>query len=469
MPPRREAGASLDHRLPKIGAAISIFLAALAALTFAFLNQRFEGPDPFGFLGSPYELTARFDNSKTLPSKQAVLHKGVSIGRVNKVVFDNETQEAVATFTIDGDFGPIYEDAIVQIGERSLLGDAYLNLVDRGSEQAGELEAGEEVGKTLTSVNFDEALDFLDEEGRARVRSLIDTVAEGASPPGNGYRLNSTVGGVSRAVHELRGLTDALRGQEEDIASLVSNAAIVLDELGAREDAIRMIVSSGRATLDALASNTDSLDQAMVELPRLLETGTATLAELRPLAIEARPLVSDLRDLAPDLVPAFDEGAPFSIGPLSTDLIDIIEGLEPQRIASEQVLPRLADFNRTALPVTEQAVPATLNTVPIADYLAPRSNSFGAFYALGASAAGHHDEVGGYARFAFILEPLLLADARTTLDCAANPAGEVIVGGFCSNAYPDPNDSLDHQPYSGEYPRLLPYEPPSRRSVLNGP
>ena len=37
---------------------------------------------------------------------------------------------------------------------------------------------------------------------------------------------------------------------------------------------------------------------------------------------------------------------------------------------------------------------------------------------------------------------------------------------YCYNAYPEANDSLDNQQFSGEYPQLLPYDPPSRQSVL---
>src|SRR6187399_1038402 len=117
MPPSRplqsaqrwETRAEMDHRVPRIGAIISVLLAIGAAITFVFLNQRFEGPDPIGFLSNPYELTARFENSKTLPSKQPVLYKGVSVGRVNAVDYDADSQESVVHFTIDdSDLGPIY-------------------------------------------------------------------------------------------------------------------------------------------------------------------------------------------------------------------------------------------------------------------------------------------------------------------------------------------------------------------------
>jgi phospholipid/cholesterol/gamma-HCH transport system substrate-binding protein len=454
----------MDHRVPRVGAMISVLLAIGAAITFVFLNQRFEGPDPTSFLSNPYELTARFKDSKTLPSKQAVLYKGVSVGRVNSVDYDPDTQESVVTFTLTDEIGPVYADAKMQIGERSLLGDAYLNLLDTGTPESGELEAGDELAGTLDSVDFDEALDFLDEEGRGRVRSLIDTIAEGVAREGNGERLNGTVGGLSRTVEELYFLTEALEGQEQQLGALVSDSAVVLDELGSRERAVRTIVGSGRATLDALAANTASLEQGVAELPRLLDAGRSTLEQARPLIEEARPLVQDVGDLAPRLEPAFEEGAPFSIGPISSDLLSIIEALPAQRRASQRFLPRVTKLNRLLLPVTVKAGPAALNTVPVANHLAPRINSIAAFYASGAGVIANSDEVGRYARFAILSDPLALADQPAPGNCGTDstPAPNT----YCYNAYPQPDDSLDLQPFDGQYPRLVPYEPPSRQSVL---
>lgn len=459
----------MDHRIPRIGVVVSILLAFGALLTFVFLNQRFEGPDPTAALRSPYELTARFASSNTLPTKQDVLYKGVSVGRVNAVDYDEETQEAVVTFTITDQVETVYADAQVQIGERSLLGDAYLNLVDPGTPNARELEAGDEVEGTLPTVNFDEALDFLDEAGRKRVRSLIGTTAEGLSGEGNGYRLNGTIGGLARTVRELRRLTDSLRGQERQIADLVSDSATVLDELSARETAVRSIVGSGRATLDAVAANTTSLQRALDELPLVLGTGRRTLAASRPLLSEARPVLSRLGEISPTLSRALDDRGRFSVRTVASDLATVIEALPAQRRASERVLPDLARLNRLILPVVQKAGPAALNAVPIADYLAPRTNSFGAFYANAASAVAGGDEVGRYGRFGVVADPGLLADSPHDGRCSPRTGTPASPGsGFCYNAYPRPNDSLDHRPFSGEYPRLVPYAPPDPDTLAGG-
>lgn len=471
----------MDHRVPKVGTTISIMLAIGALITFLFLNSKFEGPNPLSGLGTPYELSARFDSTKTLPTKRPVLHKGVSVGRVNAVDYDAEADESVVTFTLDDDFAPIHEDAKLQIGERSLLGDAYLNLIEQGTDTSPELEPGDELRgvcptdptkvatrpncNIVPPVNFDEALDFLDDDGRARLRSLIDTVAAGASQEGNDLRINDTVGGLNRTVTELRALTDALKGQEPQIADLVTDASTVVNELGAREQAVRTIVGAGRTTLDALAANTGSVQQGIEQLPPLLASGSAALEQVRPFVVEARPVLADLRDLAPDLAEGF-AGGDLSLGPITTDLISIVEKLEPQRRALEQVGPDTAKFLRLVAGRIVDATPAALNAVSISDYLAPRSESIGAFFANTRSATVQRDAGGRYARFGVQVMPSLLTDLP-------QPRAYVNQNGtcdeseaFCYNAFPNPKDSLDNQPFDGTYPRIVPYDPPSPQSVL---
>jgi phospholipid/cholesterol/gamma-HCH transport system substrate-binding protein len=456
----------MDHRIPKIGAVISVLLAIGALITFVFLNRAFQGPDPTRALGDPYELTAKFANTKTLPTKQPVLHRGISVGTVNKVDWDPVEQVGVVTFTLDEEF-PIYEDAVLKIGEKSLLGDPYLNVVSRGDEALAQLEPGDEVVNTLPSVNFDEVLDFLDAEGRDRVSSLIDTIADGISRPGNGERLNGTLGGVERTLTELHTLTSTLEGQEEDLAELVRTAAIVLSEIGSREDSVRELVSSGRITLDALASNTDSLDQALTELPLLLEEGRDTLAEADPLIGEAAPVVADLRDLLPDLTAAFESGAPFTQTQLERDLIPTIEGLEPLRITATEVLPDLLTLLGKLEPLVHAVGPTARNLVPALDYLAPRVGAIAGLYALAGAAASHTDAVGHYARFAFIIEGGEFLDNPTNANC--DPATQNLEpnAGFCSNAYPLPGDAADPQPFIPPYPKLIPFDPPPRSTYVD--
>jgi phospholipid/cholesterol/gamma-HCH transport system substrate-binding protein len=451
----------MDHRIPRTGVVVSIVLAIGALITFLFLNNRFEGPDPTELLTSSFELTAEFESTKKLPTKQPVLYRGISIGRVNEVSWDPEARVSVVTFTLEDDF-EIHDDAVLQIGERSLLGDPYLNLLTRGTDSAPELDAGDEVTQTKASVDFDEALAFLDDEGRERVKSLIGTVGRGLSPEGNGAALNATIGGATQTVEELNELTLALEGQEEELSRLISDAGTVLSTIGDREDSVRTIVGQGRRTLDALARNTDSVDRALAELPPLLETGRTTLAEAEPLIDEAGPLVADLTALAPDLRVALDDSREYSLARMIDELLAITKGLEPLRRVAVPVLGDLKVMLLKLEPLVRAIAPATRNLVPALDYLVPRVNAIAGLYALVAANAEGTDSVGNYLRAGFTFEPGEFNDTPTPPNC--DPATQNNPGnqGFCYNPYPGPNDALNPQPFTGEYPRILPCTVPPR-------
>src|SRR3954469_19246567 len=145
----------MDHRVPRVGVLVSVLLALLAALSFVFLNSRFEGPaDPLGALSGETRLTAVFVNTKRLPTKQPVLFKGLQVGRVKRVDWLPGRRAVRVTFALDRNFG-LHADAVVRIGERSLLGDPFLDIVTRGSRPAPAVWGGGAGGKTGTGGNFD--------------------------------------------------------------------------------------------------------------------------------------------------------------------------------------------------------------------------------------------------------------------------------------------------------------------------
>ena len=237
---------------------------------------------------------------------------------------------------------------------------------------------------------------------------------------------------------------------------------MVLGELGERERSIRTIVGSGRATLDALAANTGSLQQGVEELPRLLDAGRSTLGEVQPLLGEARPARPQARSIwrrACD--PAFEQGAPFSIGPISSDLVEIIKRLPAQRRASERVLPEVTKLDQAVCCRSlRRPGPAALNTVPIADYLAPRIDSIGAFYANGTERRRPLRRVGRYARFAILPTRPRSSTARgRQLRGGVEPAGE----SWCSTPTRRPTTRLDQPAVHRRVPAAVPYEPPTRQ------
>jgi phospholipid/cholesterol/gamma-HCH transport system substrate-binding protein len=439
----------MDHRVPRVGLAISIVCTVLAVLSFIVLNQAFDGPSAVSLIeGEPYQLEATFKDTEALPTKQPVLVRGVQVGKVTDVSYNYHGATATVTFTVDDEVRPVTSDASATIGERTLLGDPYLNL-EPGTQGKPELDSGESV-RALPSVDFDEALDFLDAKGRAHTRSIIDTLDQATRSPESGTELNQTVGELSRTVSSLRDLTDALHGQEDQITGLVRDSSVVIGTLGEREAALREIVSSGRAALAALGSNTRSLEQGIDELPGLLDSGARALRSARPLLAEARPLLAEIRDAAPDLEPALAE-----IGPLAADTVEITKDVSG--LPTLRKLLRVVTLAGDAVPGLEASV---RNLVPLLRYAAPRTKGIVSFFSNMASATAHGDSDGAWARFAILFDPGELTDNPEPATC--RPEDDVALNlGFCQNAYPRPNDALDPEPYEpGSYERLQPYTPP---------
>lgn len=442
----------MDHRLPKVGLVLALICSALALISFVALNEAFEGPSPLRAIAPDgYELTARFDDAEGLPTKQPVLVRGVQVGKVTAVDFERETSTALVRFTVDDQLVAVHEDAAVSIGERTLLGDPFLNL-DPGTAAAPTLASGESV-RAADSVDFDEALDFLDADGRRQLGSTLGTLGRATAAPSAASELNATTGHLARVVAEVRDLTDALHGQEAEISGIVSDSAVVVGELGRREAALRRIVASGRSALDALATDTASIERAVAELPALLNAGIESLRGGRPLLREARPLLAELRRAAPDLAPAIAD-----LGPLASDTVEVVKGISG--LPTLRQLLRVVVLGGPAVPGLEASV---RNLIPVLRYAEPRSHGIVSFFSNVVSVTDHGDADGAWARFAILFDEGELTDTPEPAIC--RPEDDVAVNtGLCQNAYPKPGDALDPEPHEpGSYPRLKPFDPPPPR------
>lgn len=432
----------MDHRIPKVGLIVSLICAGFAALSFVFLNEAFEGPSVTSTItGDGYTLSAEFDDTEILPTKQPVLLRGLTVGKVTGVEFNKAESTATVEFSIEDEYAPIGKGATVAVGERTVLGDPYLKLIP-GTDGAADVEDGGEV-EAVDSVDFDEALAFLDEEGRAHVSSTLSELRDATRSDTGAQDVNNTVGGLTRTVAQLRLLTDALAGQEDDLAGLVSDSAIVLDELGSREDAIRAIVASGRVTLDALAANADSLDDGLAEAPGVLASAREALAESRPLLAETAPLIAELRKAAPKL-----SGVLADLPQIMAETVGVTGRLSG--VPTMRELLKVIRLIRPAVPGIEAAA---RNMQPLLAYTGARSKAIGNFFAnlRGATASGDAD--GHWIRTAAVLDPFLGLDVNGADGCPDF--------GLCYNGYPGPGDSVDPQPYEpGSYERLYPFDPP---------
>jgi phospholipid/cholesterol/gamma-HCH transport system substrate-binding protein len=371
-----------------------------------------------------------------------VLARGVEIGSVEGIQVQGD--RALITFSVQSQYAPIYKNATVQTGNRTLLGEPYLNL-DPGTASAGRLKNGSTLPsqQVLPTVQFDQALKALNKPTITHLRSIYETFNRGFESPQAPAQVSGAFGSLATLVHQLRRLTDTLHGQDSYISGLVSDGGTVLQQLGEREGVVRAIVSGGRQTLAAIASRQAALQAAMAETPKLLDVGRRTLAEAQPLLVEARPLIADIRAAAPDLPPTFAALRPTARD--ATTVIDALPALDRAAVpALQQALPVVNGLG----PLARWLVPTFENTIPVLGYLEPRANVVSALFSNLGETLNHGDNRGMWIRYNTIFIPGP-GDGNKGLQ------GKT----FVVNPYQGPNGNIDPQAFTGKYQRLTPYMP----------
>lgn len=433
----------MSNHVPRGQLALLMLCTAIAAILYVVLNNAFGGPQIR--LGGAYEIKASFVDSQGLLKKSFVLARGVEVGSVEGI--DVEGGRALITFSVQGRYAPIYRNATVRTGNRTLLGEPYIDL-DPGTPAAGRLPSGSTLpaAQVLPTVQFDDALKALNPTAIGHLRSFSETWAQGLSSPQAPAQANAAWSGATTLIDQLHRLTTTLQGQQGEIAGLVDDAGTVFGELGRRETTIQGIVGNARSTLGALDARQASLRTAIAEVPPLLRTGRTTLADARPLLSELTPLIASVRSASPDLTAALNV-----LPQTARDGATVVDSL-----------PR---FNDTAVPVLEQALPVvgeagpaalrltpTLrNLIPMLGYVAPRANDITALLANLAEFADHGDNRGIWFRYNVFVDP------------GASDGTQALEGKtFVVNPYPAPNGQLSPTAFTGRYPRLTPYMPGQR-------
>ncbi len=105
-----------------VGVFMLIFLAAMLVLALRVSNlTSLSG-------GESYSLIAKFENIGGLKSGASVSASGVRVGKVESIVYDVETFEAIVNLSIDTKFSAFPLDTSANIYTAGLLGEQYIGL-----------------------------------------------------------------------------------------------------------------------------------------------------------------------------------------------------------------------------------------------------------------------------------------------------------------------------------------------------
>jgi phospholipid/cholesterol/gamma-HCH transport system substrate-binding protein len=120
-----------------IGAVAILFLALQSANLLSLSFQK------------TYQVKAKFDNVGGVKPKAAVRSAGVVVGRVENIVFDDKSFQAVVTLALESQY-VFPKDSSLKILTSGLLGEQYLG-IEPGAEEA-TLVAGDTIASTQSAV-----------------------------------------------------------------------------------------------------------------------------------------------------------------------------------------------------------------------------------------------------------------------------------------------------------------------------
>jgi len=424
--------------IPRRWVAVLLAFAVVAVALLLVMTARFGGPTIR--LDDPFTLRAAVPDTQGLAIRSDVLVRGVRVGRVAGL--DVRGARTDVRLVLDGEPVQLRRGATLRVGNKTLLGEAYVDL-DPGPRGAPALRSGTRLPDAAVrpSVEIDEALTVFGPAARRDLVAGIRTFGEGARPADTAARVSGTIGELRRTVQELHTLGRTLRSQTGDISRGVTAGGAVVRELASRDRAVRGLVADGERTLTALAGSDRGLRATVQELPALLRSADRTLRVAAPLLREARPLVADVRAAAAPLTGALDV-----LPAAATDLRAVLDGAAPLRRAAVPVLRQAGPVVAAARPAVRRLDPALRNLVTVVRYLEPRKATIAAWFANTADLGLNGDAKGSWARFFIFADPASLLSLPSDLQ---------------TNAYTQPGDARDNQPYrKGDYPRLMPAPAP---------
>ena len=126
-----------------VGLFVMAGMIALIFLAFKSANLLSLGWD------SSYTVTAKFDNIGGLKPKAAVKSAGVGVGRVDSIVFDDQSFRAKVTLALESRY-QFPKDSSLKILTSGLLGEQYIGLEAGPGEKM--LGAGDNVSLTQSAV-----------------------------------------------------------------------------------------------------------------------------------------------------------------------------------------------------------------------------------------------------------------------------------------------------------------------------
>lgn len=337
-----------SRKLPNWAVGLIAILLVIVGMFLAFTKR-------IPFTDRGYELTAVMKDAQSITEKSPVRIAGVNVGEVTAVEPMADSNAAEITMTIKNEGRPIHEDATLQLRPRLFLeGNLFVDLKP-GSPSAPELPDNGviPIQQTSSSVQLDQILTTLQSEVRGNLQLLLRELGNGLTKYGGAEGLRELYRTGGPAYKNTALVNEAFLGTEPgDLSGLVKNFDRVFVALNRRQPQLQDLITNLRIVTGSFAAEDVALQQAIAELPGVLDAAepvftnlNASFPALRAFAREALPGVRSTG-------PAIDASLPFFRQLRALVSADELRGLTADL---RPTIPQLAKLTRRQVPFLERS------------------------------------------------------------------------------------------------------------------
>lgn len=342
---------NLSPRLYALPVAFSLLSVALLLLTF----RAFGGDLPFGKDG--YRLDIPLTQASNLVSGADVQLAGVKVGKVKAV--RRTGVRGVAEVEIDDEYAPIGRTMRAVVRGKSLLGEAYIQLIPGGRGGADIADGGAMALRNVTpQVAVDEFLEAFDPGSRANLRSLF--VGMSKAFDGRSIDLNETVGRSRPLTEGLARVLPRLAEQQLSLRTFIDQTGDVLQTVGEQDGAVRAAISAATDVLGATSRRNRALSETVRELPATVRRLRNTATTLTAASGDLDRAVTAVVPVAPKLKPGLD-----NVMTTAPTLRSVLDRLPATIDAGKSGLPAYERIVRTLPKTFDTLYPASRDLIPL--------------------------------------------------------------------------------------------------------
>src|SRR5919199_351765 len=270
-----------------------------------------------------YQVRVNFPEATTLAEQADVRIAGVTVGKMRRKELDKGGNRTRTILDINRRYAPLPKDTRAILRQKTLLGETFVELTP-GHPSTGKLadHAILPNGQVEPTVELDEILRTFDPKTKAAFRDWVSNSAKqirGTAPED----LNDAIGNLADFAQNGAGLLKILDEQHAVVRRLVRNTGVVFGALNRRRGQLRDLIVNSQRTFSATASADNALADTFSIFPTFLDESRLTADRLERFALNARPLVNELKPVADNLRPTVQD-----LSALSPDLIRLFQHLK---------------------------------------------------------------------------------------------------------------------------------------------